>query len=458
MRKRPHLAYEFGLYRLDTSQYWFLKGGKEVHLRRKLFDLLVVLVEHAGQTLTKDQLIDKGWRGEVVGDNNLAVSIAELRRVLGNGYIETVSGRGYRFVAEVRVVWNAPESGFKLPPPYPEGLDPPGGALPLNSNLYVVRPADEEFYDAVGRRDSIVLIKGARQVGKTSLLARGLQKARESGAAVVLTDFQHLASSAFETPEKFLRALAELVADQLDLPTLPHENWNSFLSPSINFERYLRLEALAKVTTSLVWGLDEADRLFGLAFASDVFGLFRSWHNLRALDPGGPWQRLTLILTYATEAFLFITDLNQSPFNVGTSLFLEDFTLQQVAELNERYEAPLDGEGEVCRFHALVGGHPYLTQQGLYAMVKYKLKLSEVEAKADDDEGLFGNHLRRMLVSLEREKALREALYRLLHDQPGLTDLQFYRLRSAGVLVGDSPAAAKPRCEIYGRYLRRRLL
>src|SRR5438093_6889166 len=104
----------------------------------------------------------------------------------------------------------------------------------------------------------------------------------------------------------------------------------------------------------LVWGLDEVDRLFGLPFASEVFGLFRAWHNERALLPEGPWSRLTLAIAYATEARLFITDLNQSPFNVGTRLELADFTREQVADLNHRCGAPLQSEAEVDRFFQLV--------------------------------------------------------------------------------------------------------
>src|SRR2546422_8633101 len=49
----------------------------------------------------------------------------------------------------------------------------------LDSKYYVVRPVDEEFRAAVWRQDSIVLVKGARQMGKTSLLARGLEQARD---------------------------------------------------------------------------------------------------------------------------------------------------------------------------------------------------------------------------------------------------------------------------------------
>ena len=82
---------------------------------------------------------------------------------------------------------------------------------------------------------------------------------------------------------------------------------------------------------------------------------------MRSLNPAGPWSRLTQIMAYATEAHLFITDLNQSPFNVGTRLTLTDFTLDQTTELNHRYGNPLQTLHEVSRFYRLVGGQPYLT-------------------------------------------------------------------------------------------------
>src|SRR5204863_7423307 len=84
-------------------------------------------------------------------------------------------------------------------PVAPRKLEPVGGAGPLDSRFYIVRPTDEECLAAIERRDSIVLVKGARQMGKTSLLARGLKMARETGAKVVLTDFQSLSAAHFES-------------------------------------------------------------------------------------------------------------------------------------------------------------------------------------------------------------------------------------------------------------------
>jgi tRNA A-37 threonylcarbamoyl transferase component Bud32 len=339
----------------------------------------------------------------------------------------------------------------------PRKLEPVGGAVPLDSEFYIVRPTDEEFRTAIGRRDSIVLVKGARQMGKTSLLARGLQQAREAGARVVLTDFQMLNASHLASVEPFFLALGELIADQLDLEVLPEEVWNPRRGPSVNFGRYIRREVLEKISAPVVWGLDEVDRLFTCDFGSEVFGLFRSWHNARSLDPQGPWQRLTLAIAYATEAHLFITDVNQSPFNVGTRLALEDFTLEQVAELNRRYGSPLKDEEELRRFFHLVSGQPYLVRRGLHELTTHEQKLDAFEAHADRDEGPFGDHLRRILVLLAQDAVLAEVVRGVLQGGPCPSAESFYRLRSAGVMAGDAAQEARPRCQLYATYLERHL-
>jgi serine/threonine protein kinase len=358
-----------------------------------------------------------------------------------------------RLIEELLSTLQAPE-----PPKLMTIIEPPGGAVPLDSGFYLVRPTDEQFLDAIRRRDSIVLVKGARQMGKTSLLARGLQLARASGTTVITTDFQKLNASHLETIESLFMTLGELIADQLDLDVYPEEVWKPRRAPSINFERYIRREVLEKISTPVVWGLDEVDRLFTCPYASEVFGLFRTWHNERAVDPTAPWERLTLAIVYATEAHLFITDQNQSPFNVGTRLELKDFSLEQVGELNTRYGSALAGADELARYFQLLGGHPYLVRRGFHEMTTNNLDLAAFEALADQDEGPFGDHLRRILVLLARDPALCEVVRGVLRGEPCPTVEDFYRLRSAGVMAGDSAQDVKPRCQLYVTYLKRHLL
>src|SRR5207244_176952 len=208
----------------------------------------------------------------------------------------------------------------------------------------------------------------------------------------------------------------------------PDQVWHTRRGASVEFEPYLRREVLGKIEVSILWGLDEVDRLFACDFGTEVFGLFRSWHNERALDPTGPWSRLTLVIAYAREAHLFITDMNQSPFNVGTPFRLEDFTFEQVADLNARHGGPLRNEAEVARFHRLVGGQPYLVRRGLLEMTTHNLDIGAFEAQADREEGIFGDHLRRMLVVLSKNEELCEVVRGVLRRRPCPTAESFYRL------------------------------
>jgi DNA-binding SARP family transcriptional activator len=335
--------------------------------------------------------------------------------------------------------------------------EPTSGALPLDSPYYVYRPADAEFEAAVDRQDGLVLVKGARQMGKTSLLARGLHRARQAGCSVVLTDFQVLNAAQLESVEALFLTLAEWIAQQLEIEVLPRDVWSSGCGPSINFELYLRRQILNRLGTPVIWGMDEVDRLFPCEFAGEVFGLFRSWHNRRSLDPVGPWSRLTLALTYATEAHLFITDLNQSPFNVGTRVALEAFEREEVSDLNRRYRCPLGTEAEVSRFYDWTGGQPYLAHRGLQVMAARGMDLASLEPQLGSETGIFGDHLRRVLLSLAQDPELREAVKQVLEGHACPTVESFYRLRSAGVLAGESAREARPRCRLYAVYLKEHL-
>jgi len=340
----------------------------------------------------------------------------------------------------------------------PSALEALGGAVPLDSEFYIARPADTELRSAITKRDSIVLIKGARQMGKTSLLARGMQFAREQGHQSAATDLQKFNAENFKSVDRLYRTMAESIADQLELEADPTSTWDPRRGPNANLERFLRREVLGKLQKPLFWGLDEVDRLFVTPFGSEVFGLIRSWHNERALDPSGPWSNLTIAIAYATEAHLFITDINQSPFNVGTRLGLEDFTQAQVAELNRRYGNPLNSDDELTRFCRLVGGHPYLVRRGLDELVRRKLPFDAFEQQAARDEAFYGDHLRRILVLLVRDTELTKIMRGVLSGQPCPTHESFDRLRSAGLVTGHIPEEARPRCRLYAAYLRRHLV
>jgi DNA-binding winged helix-turn-helix (wHTH) protein/TolB-like protein/Tfp pilus assembly protein PilF len=101
--------YEFGAFRVDTVKRVLLREGEPVSLSPKAFDTLLMLVQHAGEVLEKDRLMDLLWPDSDVEEANLPLNISALRKALGEtpnerGYITTIPGRGYRFAAAVQVL------------------------------------------------------------------------------------------------------------------------------------------------------------------------------------------------------------------------------------------------------------------------------------------------------------------------------------------------------------------
>ena len=332
-----------------------------------------------------------------------------------------------------------------------------GGAVPLDSPYYVRRHADELASKALLPQTSFVLIKGARQIGKTSLLARLLQQGRAQKARVLRTDWQNIPQSDLESTETFLLNVAESIVDQLQLDIVPRNSFDVARPATRNFERFMRRQVFPKVEGWLVWGIDEADRLFECAFKDDIFGMLRSWHNERALDPGCEWERLTVVLSYATEAYL-IHNMNQSPFNIGFPVELADFTLAQVEEMNRRYGAPLRNSRELQQLYTLVGGHPYLLRRSLQEMMLRQWDIAEVEAQAQTERGFLRDHLERMRLALLRDEELTEAVRHWLCNGAVPSPEHYTRLCAAGVMAGASPSEMQARCRLYDQFLRRVLL
>lgn len=111
MQPQPaHLIYEFGDFELDALRRVLVSraDGQQVDITGRVFEALVYFVERPGQLVDKKVLIEALWPHVVVEEGNLTQTIHTLRRVLGerpgeHRYIATVPGRGYRFVADVRV-------------------------------------------------------------------------------------------------------------------------------------------------------------------------------------------------------------------------------------------------------------------------------------------------------------------------------------------------------------------
>lgn len=147
--------YRFGGFELLVRRQLLVHAGAPVRVGSRALAILTVLVEAAGELVTKEKLIAAAWPSTFVDDSNLKVNVAGLRRAIeslepGQDYIASVPGRGYRFIAPVQRI--ATEAG---------GLPPPITLIGRTDDLAAVK----EWLS----KNSVVTVVGTGGVGKTAL-------------------------------------------------------------------------------------------------------------------------------------------------------------------------------------------------------------------------------------------------------------------------------------------------
>ena len=106
------LRVRFDAFELDEPNALLLRDGKAIALAPRPFAVLCALARRPGSLLTKHALLDEIWGHQFVSDSVLKTAVSEVRRALGDHprqprYIETVSRRGYRFIAPTRAISTA---------------------------------------------------------------------------------------------------------------------------------------------------------------------------------------------------------------------------------------------------------------------------------------------------------------------------------------------------------------
>ncbi len=328
--------------------------------------------------------------------------------------------------------------------------EPAGGAMTLSSRYYIQRPGDDQVKDCLDRRETVILIQGSRQTGKSSMLARTLEYARNCGVLAVHNDFQTIGESQLSDEELLYKTLAHSLCTQLKIDIDISQSWTKWLGPNMNLDAIMG-RLLAEVDGPVCWAIDEADRLFGRPYANDFFGLLRSWHNRRALDPEGPWNKLTLVLSYAMEAHLFITDLNQSPFNIGFRVSLRDFSKEEVSLLAERFG--ISDPKTIEAVHCSTNGHPFLTRRAFAFMSQGGNQLELISSVTLQD-GPFSDHLQAVLGVVLQDEELVAEVKRMLAGKKFARITTQYKLMAVGILAVRQDLVSEFRVPAYGHYLK----
>lgn len=243
-----------------------------------------------------------------------------------------------------------------------QGFFQPGGTLHPDSPSYIVREADEAFWRWVKSGEYCNLLT-ARQMGKSSLIVRTQKQLQGEGVRSAVVDLTTIGTT-HVTPDQWYLSLVSEIRRKLGLDIDEQLWWQERqqISSVQRFTEFLQV-VLQKVPGQIVIFIDEIDSTLLLPFTDDFFIAIRALYNERASNLEN--RRLTFVLAGTARPADLIKDRTRTPYNIGRSVNLDDFTPQSTKRLLPGLEAAHPDQAEAILERVLywTGGHPYLTQR-----------------------------------------------------------------------------------------------
>jgi WD40 repeat protein len=305
-----------------------------------------------------------------------------------------------------------------------------GGALRRDAPSYVRRRADDHLYEGL-LAGQFCYVLTARQMGKSSLMVRTVDRLRARGIAVAVLDLTAVGQNLHA--EQWYNSLLWLLGKQLGVtPELDgFMDGHRDLAPLHRLVRALREVVLEHCRSHVVIFIDEIDAVRSLPFSTDeFFAAIRELYNRRTLDP--ELMRLSFCLLGVAAPSDLIRDTRSTPFNIGRRIELHDFTTVEAAPLARGLGRDDELSSTLLRRMLYwTGGHPYLTQR----LCKAVADDASVRGPAGVDRlcaDLFfahGAEERDNNLLFVRERMLRSEVD--LHDLLGLYEQILRRKRAA---------------------------
>ncbi len=249
--------------------------------------------------------------------------------------------------------------------PVPEYNYQIGGSLPADAPTYVWRQADEDFYQAL-QAGEFCYVLNARQMGKSSLKVRTMQRLQTEGVACAAIDLTRIGTVDMSA-EQWYSSIIDGIISSLDLYEVFDlcTWWEQYqvLSYVRRLDKFIDEVLLKLISQPIVIFIDEIDCVLSLPFKlDDFFAFIRECYNRRAEKPD--YNRLTFALLGVTTPSDLMQDKQRTPFNIGREIELTGFDFAELDPLGQGL-LPFTPYPHAVFSPILywTGGQPFLTQK-----------------------------------------------------------------------------------------------
>jgi len=273
---------------------------------------------------------------------------------------------------------------------------------------------------------------------------------------------QKIDTADFKNIDRFLRVFCTQISYALNLKPNLDDYWDEDLGSKVNCTLYFQWYLLEAIQRPLVLCINELSLIFEYPqLAQEFLPLLRSWFE--EAKQVQAWSKLRLLVVYSTEVYVPMK-INQSPFNIGLPLNLPEFNRTQIEHLAELHGLPWDEEKSE-KLMAMIGGHPLLIRLALYHLCHYpEVSLEQLLATAARDTGIYREHLRRHLATLQADEQLVTVFQQIItgnyssnqsaNYSENVNPILIYKLESLG-LIKFVQGELRLRCDLYRIYLGR---